>query len=54
MNEQRGDNSELRIDDTRKTRDLCGEERDGHRCMRPKNHQHQHASYGLIDTVVWE
>jgi hypothetical protein len=53
MNE---DKPELpRIDDTRKTRELCGSERDdGKRCMRPKGHQHQHASYGLDDTVVWE
>jgi len=52
MNEE---NPELpRIDDTKKTRELCGQERDGKRCMRPMGHKHQHAAYGLDDTVVWE
>lgn len=29
--------------DERKTRELCTHERDGVRCMRPKNHVHEHA-----------
>ena len=40
--------------DERKTRELCTQERDGLRCMRPKDHAHAHAAYTASDTVTWE
>jgi hypothetical protein len=40
--------------DERKTRELCTHERDGVRCMRPKNHVHEHAAYTSSETISWE
>jgi hypothetical protein len=40
--------------DERKTRELCAQERNGLRCMRPKGHAHEHAAFTTKDTVTWE
>lgn len=41
--------------DDRKTRELCGAERDGTRCMRPKGHeQDEHQGYRASQTFTWK
>ena len=37
----------------RKTRELCGQERDGLRCIRSKGHAHEHAAYTVFELVTW-
>lgn len=39
--------------DERKTRELCTHERDGLRCMRPRNHAHEHVAYTSSDMIAW-
>ena len=39
--------------DERKTRELCGEERDGLRCMRPKGHASDHESFRAAERITW-
>ncbi len=39
--------------DERKTRELCGEERDGLRCMRPKGHTCEHEAFRLAQQIKW-
>ena len=43
---------ELHVDE-RKTRELCANEQNGLRCMRPKGHHHEHAAYTTGDMVTW-
>lgn len=38
----------------RKTRELCGSEHDGLRCMRPKEHPHDHEAYTATRTITWK
>lgn len=38
----------------RKTRELCGSEQDGLRCMRPKGHQHDHEAFTATKTITWK
>jgi hypothetical protein len=40
--------------DERKTKELCGHEHNGLRCMRSKDHQHEHAAYTAAGAVTWE
>jgi hypothetical protein len=40
--------------DERKTKELCGHEHNGLRCMRSKDHQHEHAAYTAAEAVTWE
>jgi hypothetical protein len=37
----------------RKTRELCGHQRDNLRCIRSKGHAHEHAAYTMFDIVTW-
>ena len=39
--------------DERKTRELCGDERNGLRCMRPKGHEHEHEAFTAAQAVTW-
>jgi len=38
----------------RKTRELCGAERDGLRCMRPKGHEHEHEAFNASRATTWK
>ena len=40
--------------DERKTKELCGHEHNGLRCMRSKDHQAEHAAYTAAEAVTWE
>jgi hypothetical protein len=40
--------------DERKTRELCGHERDGLRCMRAKGHAHAHEALTAFKTYTWK
>ena len=40
--------------DERKTRELCGHEHGGLRCMRPKGHEREHEAYTATRTLNWE
>ncbi len=40
--------------DERKTRELCGHERDGLRCMRAKGHAHAHEAFTASKTYTWK
>lgn len=44
---------EVKVDE-RKTRELCGSERDGLRCMRPKGHEHKHEAFTAHRTLRWD
>ena len=37
----------------RKTRELCGQQRDNLRCIRSKGHAHEHAAFSLLELVTW-
>jgi hypothetical protein len=39
--------------DERKTRELCGEERDGLRCVRPKGHASEHEAFRAAEPITW-
>lgn len=45
--------NEQPIVDERKTKELCGSERDGRRCMRPKDHEHEHTAYSATGVLTW-
>ena len=40
--------------DERKTRELCGHEHGGLRCMRPKGHRDAHEAYTATRTLNWD
>ena len=44
---------EVKIDE-RKTRELCGLEHRGLRCMRPKGHEHKHEALTPTGATRWE
>lgn len=39
--------------DERKTRELCGAERDGMRCVRPKGHADDHEAFRIAEPITW-
>jgi hypothetical protein len=39
--------------DERKTRELCANEDNGMRCMRPKGHTHEHYAYANGGMISW-
>ena len=39
--------------DERTTRELCGAERDGIRCVRPKGHANDHEAFRTAAPVKW-
>ena len=39
--------------DERRTKELCGHERAGVRCMRPKGHSHEHVAFTGGDPITW-
>ena len=46
-------NEEVKVDE-RKTRELCGTERGGLRCIRPKGHEHKHEAFTANGAVRWD
>lgn len=41
------------VTDERKTRELCGDERNGLRCMRPKGHAQEHEAFTAAQAITW-
>jgi hypothetical protein len=48
------DNQQQPQVDERKTRELCGAEHDGMRCMRPRCHDNEHEAFNATKLVTWK
>jgi hypothetical protein len=48
------DNNQSPQVDERKTRELCGAEHGGLRCMRPKRHEHEHEAFTAAKSITWK
>ena len=46
-------NEQVKIDE-KKTRELCGTEHQGMRCMRPKGHDHKHEAFTATRSFRWD